>query len=108
MSNIVQQLQTAAQNATGPQAKMLSDLAAKFQNAEQTGDLSQLKQTGGGRHHHHKGGAGAVLQNSASSGTSSTTSSGSTSTQSQGVDMQSLFQNIFREVSQALGSGSGS
>ena len=53
-SDIASQLQTAAQSATGNDAKALNDLASKFQQVSQTGSLSALQ--GGKGHHHHHGG----------------------------------------------------
>ena len=69
LTDIGTQLDSAAQNATGPQANALSSMAAKFQNAAQTGDISQLKPSGGHHHHHHHGGGGGGGDASSSSAT---------------------------------------
>jgi hypothetical protein len=58
LSDIAKQLQVTAQQDGGSQGQSLSNLAAKFQQAAQTGDLSSLKPT----HHHHHHGAGAYQQ----------------------------------------------
>ena len=58
MSSIADTLKTDAQNATGPQAKRLNDLADKFSQAAQTGQMPDLQPPGqqpgaSGHHHHH-------------------------------------------------------
>ena len=58
MSSIADTLKTDAQNATGPQAKRLNDLADKFIQAAQTGQMPDLQPPGqqqgaSGHHHHH-------------------------------------------------------
>ena len=52
LSQIADQLKTAAQQQTGDAATRLNDLASKFENAAQTGDLSQLKPPA--HHGHHR------------------------------------------------------
>jgi hypothetical protein len=58
MSSIADTLTTDAQSATGPKAKMLTDLANKFSQAAQTGQMPDLQPPGqqqgvSGHHHHH-------------------------------------------------------
>lgn len=58
---ISDELKTAAQSATGPQAAFLSKLSADFAQASSSGSLSSLQpqqgsQQGGAVHHHHHGG----------------------------------------------------
>jgi hypothetical protein len=57
MTSIADTLTTDAKNATGPQAKMLTDLASKFSQAAQTGQMPDLQppgqQQGASGHHHH-------------------------------------------------------
>ena len=55
--------QTAAQGATGSDAKVLNGLASQFQQAAQTGTLQPTQSQGaqgasGGHHHHHHHGGG--------------------------------------------------
>lgn len=75
-ANIAQQLQQAASSATGKQAEVLNDLAARFQSASQSGKASDLTpqasqgtaQAGGHHHHHHHAqAAGDAGQSSGSS-----------------------------------------
>jgi hypothetical protein len=62
MSKLTDALKTDAQNATDPKdQKMLNDLAAKFDAAGQSGDLSSLTPQGAHHgHHHHHGGPSAA------------------------------------------------
>lgn len=58
MSNIADTLTTDAQSASGSKAQMLTDLANKFSQAAQTGQMPDLQPAGqqqvaSGRHHHH-------------------------------------------------------
>ena len=57
MSDIANTLKTDAQNATGSQATFLNNLANKFDQAAQTGQMPDLQpkapSAGGGHHHHH-------------------------------------------------------
>lgn len=58
MTNLTDALKKDAQNATDPKdQKFLNDLAAKFDAAGQSGDLSSLAPQGAhhGHHHHHAG-----------------------------------------------------
>ena len=100
LTNIADELNAAAQQASGPQAQRLSALATKFQQAAQTGDISQLR-GGHGGHHHHSGGA-----QSASSTSSTSSSSTSSTAASQQNSTQSLFDMIFQQVSQAANGNS--
>ena len=58
MSSIADTLKADAQNATGPKAQRLTDLANKFSQAAQTGQMPDLQPPGqqhgaAGHHHHH-------------------------------------------------------
>jgi hypothetical protein len=57
MADIASTLKTDAQNATGSQASALNNLAARFDQAAQTGQMPNLQPQGqpgaGGHHHHH-------------------------------------------------------
>lgn len=78
-ADIAAQLQTDATQTGGSQGQALTSLAAKFQQASQTGDLPALKPAhahhGG---HHHGGGSAAsaalAYQQNGASGTTSDTS----------------------------------
>ncbi len=100
VSQIAKQLESAAQQAgQGQQGTLLSDLAQKFQNVANGGDLSQLlpSQPANAVEQTY-GQSGSVLTQAASTQTSATGASSSTS----GVDLKQLFQSISNEVSQAL------
>ena len=83
-ADIATQLQTDAQQTGGSQGQALTSLAAKFQQASQTGDLSPLKPAqahhGG---HHHGGGSTASAAAAYQDTTNSTTATATTSLQSQ-------------------------
>ncbi len=70
-AEISQKLKDAAAQATGDQAKFLTKMAGKFDQAAQTGDMSVLKPegTGGaqGHHHHRKHDTGQAAGNAQSS-----------------------------------------
>ena len=57
MSSIAATLKTDAQNATGSQATALNNLATRFDQAAQTGQMPNFQpqgaQSAGGHHHHH-------------------------------------------------------
>jgi hypothetical protein len=67
-SQVAASFQSAASQATGQQAQVLSGLASTFTQAAQTGSLQagQSRGTAGAHHHHHHHGGG-----SSSSGSSS-------------------------------------
>jgi hypothetical protein len=73
MSSIAATLTTDAQSATGPQAQHLTDLANKFSQAAQTGQMPDLQppgqQQGASAHHHHHHHVSSY-QNGSSSSTS--------------------------------------
>jgi hypothetical protein len=59
MSSIADTLKADAQNATGPKAQHLNDLANKFSQAAQTGQMPDFQPPGqqqgaSGHHHHHQ------------------------------------------------------
>ncbi len=78
MSSIADTLKTDAQNATGPQAQRLNDLANKFSTAAQTGQMPNLQppgqQQGASGHHHHHHHQVSSYQNGSSTSTSSSPS----------------------------------
>ena len=61
LTDIANRLQAAAQQASGSEGQALSNLASKFQQAAQTGNLSAL-QPGHHHHHGHRHGAAAAYQ----------------------------------------------
>ncbi len=77
MSSIASTLTTDAQSATGPQAQHLTDLANKFSQAAQTGQMPDLQppaqQQGASGHHHHHHHQVSSYQNGSSTSTSSAT-----------------------------------
>jgi hypothetical protein len=91
---ISSELQTAAQSATGNQAKFLTDLANQFKTASQTGDASSLEPPTGsvGHHRHH---ASYQSSSDASNSTSSTSSGNSSDV------LQSIFQQVAQQVAAA-------
>ena len=98
---IATQLQSDAQQTGGSAGQSLSSLAAKFQQASQTGDLSALKPAhahhGG---HHHSGGGQAASAAAAYQDTSDSTSAASSSVQSQISSI--LSQALTQDSSSAL------
>lgn len=135
MTDISNQLTSAAGNATGPQAQMLTALAGKFQSASQSGDLSAFQtQPGqtpydttndplaslmgaggtGAAHHHHGHGHHHKSVQSGDDAASTQNSllpqfaSTTTPSTSSNVNVRDLFQSIFKEVDSAVsGSTSG-
>jgi hypothetical protein len=102
VSQIATQLQSAAQQAQGPQSNLLSNLATKFQNVASGGSLSQLQPQ---QHHHHHHAQQAYSQNSQNQpqGVAALVQpSGSQSSSSS--TLQQLFTNISTKVRQALAS----
>jgi hypothetical protein len=78
LSTIASKLNDAAGSATGDQAAHLKDLAAKFTQAADTGDLSGIQppQGGGGHHHHHHAKPAAAPDDSSTSSDTSGASAG--------------------------------
>lgn len=78
LSTIASKLNDAASSATGDQATHLKDLAAKFTQAADTGDLSGIQppQGGGGHHHHHHAKPAAAPDDSSTSSDTSGASAG--------------------------------
>ena len=80
MADIASTLKTDAQNATGSQASALNNLAAKFDQASQSGQMPNLQpqgQHGAGGHHHHHHVQSYQSQADDTASTSSAASSGS-------------------------------
>jgi hypothetical protein len=80
MADIASTLKADAQNATGSQASALNNLAAKFDQAAQTGQMPNLQaqgQQGAGGHHHHHHVQSYQSQAADTAGTSSAAESGS-------------------------------
>ncbi|QEL14314.1 hypothetical protein [Limnoglobus roseus] len=95
---------TAAAAAPGA-SSLLTDLAAKFQQASDTGDVSVLQPKAGGPggaggHHHHHHGVGTYNQQ----GQVQSVPAAQDTSSAGGVDLKSLFDSISQEVSSALGS----
>ena len=63
LTDIANKLHAAAQQEGGPQGQRLADLADRFQQAAQTGDLSALRPAHR-HHHHHSHGAAAYKKSS--------------------------------------------
>jgi hypothetical protein len=101
VTDIANQLQTAAQQAgQNPAGQFLSNLADKFQNVANGGDLSQLQP-----HHHHHHAHGTYNQSGQPVPQApSTTAPAGSDPSSPGTDIRQLFASIANEVSQALGS----
>ena len=93
-TQIASQLTTAASNTTGSESQFLNNLAGKFTQASQDGNISALqpqqstRASGGHHHHHHHSGGG----DSASAYNATTDPSTAT---------QSALQSIFSEVQSA-------
>jgi hypothetical protein len=115
VTQIASQLQSASQQAQGPQSNVLSNLASKFQNIANGGSLGQLAPK---QHHHHSHALQAYSQNSQdssqglaaliqssgsqSSGSQSSTNQSSNGQTSSATSLQGLFTTISNEVSAAL------
>jgi hypothetical protein len=90
LTDAASKFSAAAQQATDPsQASFLTNLADRFQQAAQTGDLSALSQPSSsssagatygaqGHHHHHHHAGGSSQATSSAGGTGSTTASPTT------------------------------
>lgn len=87
--------------AGGVANSFLSNLAAKFDTAAQTGDVSGLQPpAGSGHHHHHHGGHHGQVSGAYNQQGVATPSVPA----SQGTDLRSLFDSINKEVVDALSS----
>jgi hypothetical protein len=75
-ADIASELQTQGQQEGGSQGQALTNLAAQFQQASQTGSLTPLE------HHHHGGGGSAGSASDASSSSTSSASDGTASSTS--------------------------
>ncbi len=84
-ADIAARLQTDATQTGGSQGQALTSLAAKFQQASQTGDLSSLKPSSAHHSGHHHGGGGHAASAAAAyqATTDSTTATAAPSLQSQ-------------------------
>ena len=105
LTDISNKLTTDAQATGGVEGQALSNLASKFQQAAQTGDLSSLQPTQhrhGGHHHHH---AGAYQQAGSSTDPTQTGSAGSTGTQPTGFT--SIVDTIEQVIDQDLNGTTG-
>jgi hypothetical protein len=104
VSQIANQLQTAAQQAQGPLSSFLSNLSTNFQSVASGGNLSQLQPQQQQEHHHHHAhqAYGQETQNQPQGVAALAPSSGSQSSGS--ATVQQLFSTISTEVSQALAS----
>jgi hypothetical protein len=95
MSSIADTLKADAQNATGPQAQQLTNLANKFDQAAQTGQMPDLQPAGqqqaaSGHHHHH---------HHVQSYNSTSSTSGSSPAQPQ-VDLAQIIQAALQQSSE--------
>ena len=99
IADIASTLKTDAKNATGSQASFLNNLAAKFDQAAQTGQMPDLqpKAQAGGHHHHHHHVQSYDSQNPSSAGISSATSSSSSSQTP--FDLAQVIQNALQQAS---------
>lgn len=95
VTQIASQLQTAAKQQQGPESQYLSNLAAKFENIANGGNLSQLQPHHHGHHQHS-----AQTYNSAGQATAQGISDGIPSSSSS--QLQSLFASLNTQVTQAL------
>ena len=102
MADIASTLKTDAQNATGSHASALNSLAAKFDQAAQTGQMPNLQPQGqqgaGGHHHHHH--HVQSYQSQAADGTSSA-ASGSSSQQTP-FNLVQVIQNALQTAGVSL------
>lgn len=102
MADIASTLKTDAQNATGSHASALNNLAAKFDQAAQTGQMPNLQPQGqqgaGGHHHHHH--HVQSYQSQAADGTSSA-ASGSSSQQTP-FNLVQVIQNALQTAGVSL------
>ena len=102
LTDIADKLQAAAQKDGGRQGQELSNLASKFQQAAQTGDLSALRPA---HHHHGHHHPGAVSYQQASDQTPPTHTPGNGQGGSPATDLRSQVLDIIGQViSQNLGS----
>ncbi|MDB5311403.1 MAG: hypothetical protein JWO38_5605 [Gemmataceae bacterium] len=98
LSDVANQLTSAAQQTTGAQSQLLSNLASTLQNAASSGNLAALQP-----HHAHHGQGTYNQQGQVTPTSSLSTSNPSTDTTSTGVNLQQLLTNITTSVTQALG-----
>jgi hypothetical protein len=102
-TKIADELKASAQNATGRDAQMLSDLAEKFQNVADGGDISQLKPPDPPSLAGAEGGVGAYQQQDLSSLSSILNGSSSTSSQTDsGSYLKQVMDNILAEIDAAV------
>jgi hypothetical protein len=98
MSDIAKTLRTDAQNAAGSQASFLNNLAGKFDQAAQTGQMPDLQpkaQSAGGHHHHHH------VQNyqaQAASSTDTSAASAGSSSQQTPFSLVQVIQNALQNA----------
>jgi len=106
-ADIANKLKAAAAQTTGAQAQHLNDLAAKFQQASDTGDMTALQpaQQQQGHHHHHHYASQTTGSTVADAVNTQTNDTSSSTTQN---PMQALWSSIFDEVNTALGTTTGS
>jgi hypothetical protein len=103
MADIASTLKTDAQNATGSQASALNNLAAKFDQAAQTGQMPNLQpqgQPGAGGHHHHHHVQSYQSQAADAASTSSAAESGSS--QKTPFNLAQVIQNALQTAGVSL------
>jgi len=110
MADIASTLTTDAQNATGAQATALTNLASKFSQAAQTGQMPNLQpqgqQAAGGHHHHHHHVQSYQSQDASSTtGTPSAATTGnSSSSQQTPFSLVQVIQNALQTAGVSLSS----
>jgi len=103
MADVASTLKTDAQNATGSQASALNNLAAKFDQASQSGQMPNLQpqgQHGAGGHHHHHHVQSYQSQADDTASTSSAASSGSS--QQTPFNLAQVIQNALQTAGVSL------
>jgi len=100
-SQIADKLAAAAQQQTqGADSQFLTQLADKFRNAAQTGDLNQLQPPAGGHHGHHHHRVAQAYGRNQQDPTQLLLGSGQNSSQSAALssDTRNVLSSIFQQV----------
>lgn len=93
---------TATSTSASSGNSFLNDLAAKFDAAAQSGDASGLQPNGGHAHRHHGPRATEGAGTSGTYNQAGQFSPVSTAAPSEGADLKALFEDITKEVTEAL------
>ena len=107
VSDIAAKLKAAAGATASPTTgvngnSFLNDLAAKFESAAQSGDASGLQPSGGHGHRHHGPRTTGTAGSSGTYNQAGQFSPATTATPSEGADLKALFEDITKEVTDAL------